>query len=212
MNGALAGPQAADAGYLTCLACRQLSRPLAGAARHQCPRCGTAVRARKRRSIERTWAFLIAAYALYIPANVMPFMDSRSLFLSQRDTILSGVMYLWETGSYGTAALIFFASVVEPLLKLAGLTVLVLAVKRGFPHLTPLRATRMYRLIHVVGRWSMLDIFVVAILVALVQSPTLAQITVGPGALAFGLVVILTMFAASSFDTRLLWDARTRNG
>jgi paraquat-inducible protein A len=202
---------AAQADLLSCLACHFVSRAAEGAAHTRCPRCGAAVRRRKAYSLSRTWAYLIAAYALYIPANVLPIMDSRSLFLSQEDTILSGVRYLWTTGSYVTASLIFFASIVEPLLKLIGLTILVFKVQRHSRRLSPARATRMFRLIHVVGRWSMLDIFVGAILVALVQSPTLAHIAVGPAAVAFGAVVILTMLAALSFDPRCLWDTHPRH-
>lgn len=213
MSGVQANPAslqatAASAGLLSCLSCHLVSRPSADAKRMRCPRCGAAIHPRKPHAMGRTWAFLVAAYALYIPANVLPIMDSRSLFLSQRDTILSGVKFLWDTGSHGTAALIFFASIVEPLLKLVALTALLLSVQHGFPRISKQRAASLFRIIHVVGRWSMLDIFVVAILVALVQSPTLGQIAVGPGALAFGAVVFLTMMATLSFDPRCLWDAR----
>jgi len=199
---------AANSGLLSCLACHLVSRPPAGTPHARCPRCNAPVHSRKPHSIGRTWAFLIAAYALYIPANLLPVMDSRSLFLSQTDTIMSGVRYLWNSESYVTASLIFFASIVEPLLKLIGLTVLALSVQYGSTRIPRRTAASIFRVIHVVGRWSMLDIFVVAILVALVQSPTLAQITVGPGALAFGAVVILTMLAALAFDPRLLWDVK----
>jgi paraquat-inducible protein A len=203
---------ATQAGLLSCLSCHFVSRAVEGGTAVHCPRCGAKVRHRKAYSLSRTWAYLIAAYALYIPANVLPIMDSRSLFLSQEDTILSGVRFLWTTGSYVTASLIFFASIVEPLLKLFGLTALVLKVQRHSRHIGPGRASRIFRLIHVVGRWSMLDIFVAAILVALVQSPTLAQIAIGPAAVAFGAVVILTMLAALSFDPRCLWDENPRHG
>ena len=202
---------AASAGLLTCLKCHLVSRPVAGEKHVLCPRCHAPVHPRKPQMIARTWAFLIAAYVLYIPANLLPVMDSRSLFLSQTDTIMSGVKFLWNSGSPITASLIFFASIVEPLLKLFGLTALVLMVQYNRFPMSRRAASSLFRMIHVVGRWSMLDVFVVAILVALVQSPTLAQITVGPGALAFGAVVIITMLAALSFDPRCLWDEGPRH-
>jgi paraquat-inducible protein A len=197
---------AAQAGLLSCPACRLVSRPPAAGATAACPRCGAAVHQRKPDSIARTWAFLIAAYVLYIPANVLPIMDTSSLFNAKRDTIMSGLLYLWNSGSWATALLVFFASVVEPMLKLIALTWLVLSVQQGSRWKPELR-TRLYRLISVVGRWSMLDIFVVTILVALVQIESIAEIKAGPGAFAFGAVVVLTMFAGFSFDPRLLWDS-----
>jgi paraquat-inducible protein A len=201
---------ASSAGLLSCLKCHLVSRPVDDVAHARCPRCQAPVHPRKPYAIARTWAYLIAAYALYLPANLLPVMDSRSLFMSQSDTILSGVKYLWNTESYITASLIFFASIVEPLLKLFGLTALALMVQYNRFPMSRRAATSMFRAIHVVGRWSMLDIFVAAILVALVQSPTLAQIAIGPGALAFGAVVIITMLAALSFDPRCLWDEGPR--
>lgn len=171
-----------------------------------CPRCGAGVYSRKPNSIGRTWAFLIAALVLYIPANALPIMDTSSLFDAQRDTILSGVIYLWMTGSWVTALIVFIASIVTPLLKLVSLSALVISVQRKSTWRPHTRA-RLYRMVSLVGRWSMLDIFVVTVLVALVQIQSVAVITAGPGALAFGAVVVLTMFAAFSFDPRLIWDA-----
>ena len=203
MNSALL--TAAQAGLLSCPACSLVSRPKNAAEVASCPRCGASVHQRKPNSIARTWAFLIAAYVLYIPANVLPIMNTSSLFNAQRDTIMSGLVYLWHSGSWATAALIFFASVVEPLLKLIVMTWLVLSVQRGSTWKPKVRG-RVYRVVSVVGRWSMLDIFVVTILVALVQIESVAEIKAGPGALAFGAVVVLTMFASFSFDPRLFWD------
>ena len=197
---------AANAGLLSCPACSLVSRPSPAHADARCPRCGAHVHLRKPDSIARTWAFLIAAYALYIPANVLPIMNTSSLFNAQRDTILSGLIFLWNSGSWATAALVFFASIVEPLLKLIALTWLVLSVQLGSTS-PPQRRARVYRLVKAVGRWSMLDIFVVTLLVALVQIESIAEIKAGPGAFAFGAVVVLTMFAGFSFDPRLLWDA-----
>jgi paraquat-inducible protein A len=199
-------PTAASAGLLSCPACSLVSRPPGSAATPYCPRCGARVYFRKPQSISRTWAYLIAAYVLYIPANLLPVMESTQIFEAQQnDTIMSGVIFLWTAGSYLTAALIFFASVVEPLLKLFVLTYLVVSVQRGSTG-SPHAKSRMYRLVKVVGRWSMLDIFVATILTALVQVQTVAQIEVGSGAFAFGAVVVLTMLATLSFDPRLIWD------
>ena len=200
------GPTAARLGLLACSVCRLVSRaPPPGNDAH-CPRCRATLYARKPASLARTWAFLIAAMILYVPANALPIMDTSSLFGTQRDTILSGVAFLWTSGSYALALLVFFASVMVPLAKMIALTLLAASVQmRATWH--PRTRTRLYRAIEFVGRWSMLDIYVVTLLVALVQLNTLASIHAGPGAAAFGAVVVLTMFAAASFDPRLIWDA-----
>jgi len=202
-----AAPTAARLGLLVCEVCRLVSRaPSPGSDAH-CPRCGAMLHARKPASLARTWAFLITAMILYVPANMLPIMDTSSLFGTQRDTIVSGVAFLWTSGSFMLAALVFFASVMVPLAKMIALTVLAASVQlRSTRH--PRTRTRLYRVIELVGRWSMLDIFVVTMLVALVQVSTLATIHAGPGAAAFGAVVVLTMFAAASFDPRLIWDAQ----
>ncbi|HZZ92330.1 MAG TPA: paraquat-inducible protein A [Usitatibacter sp.] len=197
---------AREAGLVACLACHLVSRPAQPRASMRCPRCRAPLHSRKPRALGRTWAFLIAAFILYIPANVLPVMDSNSLFMSSSDTILSGVRYLWKSGSPVTASIIFFASILEPMLKLVGLTALALSVQHCGLRIPARRGAQIYRMIHVVGRWSMTDLFAAGILAALVQSPTLAEITVGPGALAFGLVVVLTMLASLSFDPRCLYD------
>lgn len=160
---------------------------------------------RKPDSITRSWALLIAAMICYIPANVLPVMQTGSLFGSQTDTIMSGVVYLWSSGSWPLALLIFFASITVPMLKMLALIVLLLSVQFRSAW-RPKGRTRLYRVVEFVGRWSMLDIFVIGILVALVQFQALATIRPGPGALAFGAVVVLTMFAALAFDPRLIWD------
>ena len=209
-----AGITAADAGLLACPACALVSRPPAGAfdtgrplvtLTARCPRCAAAVHLRKPDSIARTWAFLIGAYVLYLPANLLPIMDTSSLFDAQQDTILSGVVYLWTTGAWITALIVFIASIVTPLTKLIILTALVISVQRKSTWRPHARAM-VYRVVSLVGRWSMLDIFVVTVLVALVQIQSVAVVSAGPGAFAFGAVVVLTMFAAMSFDPRLIWD------
>lgn len=200
-------PTAARLGLLACEVCRLLSRAPAPGGDAHCPRCGAALHARKPASLARTWAFLAAAMMLYIPANALPIMQTSSLFGTQRDTILSGVAFLWASGSFVLALLVFFASIMVPLAKMLALTVLAASVQlRATWH--PRTRTRLYRVIEFAGRWSMLDIYVVTILVALVQVSSFASIHAGPGAAAFGAVVVLTMFAAASFDPRLIWDAQ----
>jgi paraquat-inducible protein A len=199
---------AAALGLYSCRACGQLSRRralLPPRTFESCPRCAARLSLRKPDSIGRTWAFLIAAGILYIPANVLPIMDTHSLFNAQRDTIMSGVIYLWTTGSWATALVVFIASMVTPLLKLFVLGYLLLTVQRRSTR-QPLRRARLFRLLKFIGRWAMLDIYVVAILVSLVRIKTLAVVTAGPGALSFGAVVVLTMLATLSFDPRLIWD------
>ena len=196
---------AAEAGLLPCLTCGLLSRPpRAGAP--ACPRCKARLYARKPAALLRSWTFLLSAMALYIPANFLPIMQTESLFGWQSDTIMSGVVFLWKTGSWPLAIIVFVASIVVPLLKMIALLVILLAVQTGVRvHCTDL--TRLYRVLELVGRWSMLDIYVVAILVALVQIQLLASVTPSNGALAFGAVVVLTMLATMSFDPRLIWDS-----
>ena len=204
-----AQPTAAQLGLLACDCCGLLSRRApAGAQRlaAACPRCSAHLHSRKPHSIGRAWAYWIAAVVLYFPANLLPIMQTSSLFDSQRDTIMSGVIFLWNDGSWPLALLVFFASVVVPLLKLIALAYLLVTVQigmRGRRH----QRTRLYRMLEFVGRWSMLDIYVVTILVALVHLQSLAEIEAGPGAIAFGAVVVLTMLSAMSFDPRLIWDA-----
>ena len=192
-------------GLLSCHVCGQLSRASPGAHEACCPRCASPLHLRKPDSISRTWALLIAAMILYVPANLLPMMKTSSLFGTQSDTIMSGVVYFWTSGSWYLALIIFFASIMVPLLKMIALVVLLVSVQRRSGWQRGQRA-RLYRLVEFVGRWSMLDIYVVAVIVALVQLKALATIDAGPGAIAFGAVVVLTMFAAMTFDPRLIWD------
>lgn len=195
--------QAASIGKATCPTCGQLGSPADDPA---CRRCGTALHFRKPGSIQRSWALLIAAYVLYLPANLLPIMETRSLFGPQEDTILSGVVYLWRSGSWVLALVVFIASVAVPLLKLLSLTALLASVQRHRRR-QPLQRTRLYRFLELIGRWSMLDVYVVTILVALVQVESLALIRPGSGVVAFGAVVVLSMLATMSFEPRLIWDA-----
>jgi len=192
-------------GLLACHTCGLVSRPPGTGSHATCARCGAALHSRKPHSIGRTWAFLIAAALLYVPANALPVMQTSTLFGSQSDTILSGVIYLWTSGSWPLAVVVFVASITVPLLKIIALTVLVVSTQRRTKW-RPQERTRLYRVIELVGRWSMLDIYVVTVLVALVHLQGLATIQAGPGAVAFGAVVVLTMLASLSFDPRLIWD------
>jgi paraquat-inducible protein A len=199
-------PTAARAGLLLCDACGQLNRseePVPDTV--SCARCGASLNWRKPESFSRSWAFLIAACILYIPANLMPVMENDSLLGSSSDTIMSGVRFLWQEGDWMIATVIFIASIVFPGAKLAAMWVLLSTAGQGSRWKARGR-TRVYRMLEVIGRWSMTDIFVAGIVVALVQFSTIAVITPGPGALAFAAVVILTMFSSMSFDPRLIWD------
>ena len=171
-----------------------------------CARCNVPLRAHKTDSLQRTWAFLLAACMLYLPANLMPVMVTRTLFKSQNDTILSGVIFFWMTGAYGLAAIVFVASFLVPLFKLAALLLLVLmAQKRSYWR--RVERTQLYHVIELIGRWSMLDVFVVALLAGLVHIQGFAEVRAGIGIAAFGGVVVLTMLASLSFDPKLIWDS-----
>jgi len=196
---------ARNEGLISCHSCHLLCRSAGPAAIMICPRCGTRLHRRKPNSIKRTWALVLAAFVFYIPANVLPITTVVSLGKTQSDTIMSGVIYFIKTGMWPIALVIFVASVFVPLLKLIILTFLLISVQRKSSWRQKDR-TRLYRITEVVGRWSMVDIFVVTILVALVNLGALASIQVRPGAVFFCAVVVITLFAAMSFDPRLIWD------
>jgi paraquat-inducible protein A len=196
----------ADCGLALCHECGLLVKPPPHPHASSCPRCGAALHMRKPASLSRTWALLIASIVMYVPANVLPVMDTSSLFGAQKDTIMSGVVYLWVSGSWLLALIVFIASIAVPMLKILALSYL--AVSTQFhSRLETMQRARIYRIVEFVGRWSMLDIYVITMLVALVQFRALATIRAGPAAIAFGAVVVLTMFAAMAFDPRLMWDA-----
>ncbi len=171
----------------------------------KCPRCGARVHRRKPDSISRTWAFLIAATLCYVPANVYPVMEVTSLGNKQADTILSGALFLFEHGLWPLALIIFVASVFVPILKIGLIGFLAVSVQRR-SQWRPKERARIYRMVETIGRWSMVDVFVVTILVALVHLGAVAQVEARLGALFFGAVVVLTMLAAEAFDPRLIWD------
>lgn len=195
--------RALDAGLIICGECHRLHRR--SAAHLHCQRCGARLHARRPHSIARTWALLLAAAILYIPANLLPIMSVNFLGNGAPATIMGGVIELIHAGMLPIASVVFIASILVPSFKLCGLVLLLYSVQRH-QRLSPRQRILMYRFIEWIGRWSMLDIFVIAILVVLVRFGNLASIEAGPGAAAFALVVVLTMLAATSFDPRLIWD------
>ena len=199
---------AASFGVIGCSVCGQPNRQSRSECACWC--CKAPLQHRKRESLSRSWAYLLAAAIMYIPANLYPVLQSRTVAGAESHTIMGGVVALWRSGSWPLALLVFFASIVVPLLKLLAMTLLLVSVHARWSWRLRERA-HLYRLIEFVGRWSMLDIFVVAILVALVRLRSLATMDAGPGALAFGAVVVLSMLAAQTFDVRLLWDSARRD-
>jgi len=188
-----------------------LSGQVFGQHRRRCPRCGDILHRRKPRSIQRTWALVLAALAFYVPANLYPVMTVTSLGQTQSDTIFSGVVFLFQHGMLPLAVILFTASIFVPLLKLLILIFLLISVQLH-SRWRPRDRTRLYRITEAIGRWSMVDVYVVTILVALVHLGNLASIQAEAGAVFFCAVVILTMFAAMAFDPRLIWDAAGENG
>ncbi len=171
-----------------------------------CPRCGSHQHLRKPNSVARTWAWVLTGFILYIPANLLPIMTVDAFPSNQADTIIDGVRQLFAGGMWAIGLLVFCASIAVPLLKLCGLTFLLLSLHfKRTAHLK--QRTTLYRIIEFIGRWSMLDIFLLSILVTIVQLGQVATITPGPGAMAFAAVVVVTIFAASAFDPRLIWGA-----
>jgi paraquat-inducible protein A len=195
-------PRAGAHRRIGCSTCGLVSRTTRGT---RCTRCGYRLYERKPASIQRTWALSLSALILYIPANIYPVLTVVQLGAGQPSTILGGVQELAAYGQWPLAALVFFASVAVPVLKLVGLGYLLISTQmRSAKHLRD--RTVVYRIVEAVGRWSMIDIFMESILVALVQFGVLATVYPGAGAVAFSAVVILTMLAARSFDPRLIWD------
>jgi paraquat-inducible protein A len=197
-------PTARAEGLILCETCGLVCDPGDRPDPH-CPRCGAALHVRKVDSIKRTWALLIAAAILYVPANLLPVMVTYTLFNTSRDTIMSGIVYFWKSGSPDLAILIFAVSIFIPLAKILCMVLLLVAAQYGVDRGLRQRAL-MFRVIEFVGRWSMLDIFVITMTVGMVRFRSLATIDAGPGAAAFGAVVVLTMIAAHTFDPRLIWD------
>lgn len=199
---------AARRGLVSCRDCGLLSRAAGPNQPGFCPRCGAELHFRHPNAVQQTWALLVAAAVCFIPANTLPVMVSNALGSSTPDTILGGVHFLYESGSWPLALIVLVASFMIPLGKLMALVWLLLAVQRGVRGGESQRM-RLHRLVHLIGPWSMLDVFVATFTVALVQLSPLMSVEPGPGVLFFAAVVVLTMLAAESLDPRLLWD---RNG
>jgi paraquat-inducible protein A len=197
-----ARPDTASRRRIGCDTCGLVSRAAEGT---PCPRCGHRLHDRKPKSIQRTLAYATAALILYIPANVYPVLTVIQFGAGDPSTILGGVRELLEYGMWPLAILVFFASVAVPVLKLIGLGILLISTQMGATRGLHDR-TILYRVVDAIGRWSMIDIFMESILVALVQFGAVASVYPGPGAIAFAGVVILTMLAARSFDPRVMWD------
>lgn len=173
---------------------------------HSCPRCNAPIHYRKVNSISRTWALIFSATVLLVPANVYPVMTVIRFGRGEPNTILSGIVHLIESGMWGLGLIVFVASIVVPFLKLIVLTFLLISIEKGWSW-APRDRTLLYRVTEVVGAWSMVDIFLVGLLSALVSLEALSTIKPGIGATFFGAVVVITMFAAQSFDPRLIWDS-----
>jgi paraquat-inducible protein A len=193
-----------DLGLLVCLQCHCTARA-SKLRQPRCPRCYAHLHLRKPHSLSATAALLILAAILYIPANVLPVMYTRTLFDDESDTIISGVLSLLQSGSWPIAVLVFVASIVVPLLKILALGLVLYSAWRPTTRHRQQRS-ELYRLVEFIGRWSMLDIYALSLLVTLVQVQSFATIAVGSGAVAFGAVVVLTIAASHTFDERLLWD------
>lgn len=196
---------------VSCHSCHFLSKiPLNISLQSFCPRCGEPLHFRKVDSLARTWALVLAAAILYIPANVLPVMRTVSMGSEQTDTILSGVIYLMVNDMWPLAIVIFVASIFVPMMKLVVLVYLLLSVQLKSIRFAKDR-TFLYRIIETVGRWSMVDVYVVTILVALVKMGSMATVEAQAGMVAFAAVVVLTMLATSTFDPRLIWDVMEKN-
>ncbi len=194
----------------SCPACWLPSRPAAGVERGRCPRCGEELAFRKSGSLQRTWAFLIAAAVCYIPANLLPVLTTTTSGGADSDTILQGVVLLWSPTGWPLSLIVLFASVMIPIGKIAALAYLLFSVWRGSVASNPQRV-RLYRLVKLVGRWSMVDVFVDTFTAALVQLQPLMSVEPAPGLIFFAAVVVLTMLAAETFDPRLIWDTVGRS-
>lgn len=193
-------------GWQSCEACGLLSRPASGAEHGDCPRCGEEVAFRKHRSIERTWAFLIAAAICYVPANLLPVMATTTAAGTAPDTIMEGVILLWSPTGWPLSLIVLVASIMIPSAKILALAYLLVTVQRGSIANNEQRV-RLYRTVELIGRWSMVDVFVDTFTAALVQLQPLMAVEPGPGLFFFAAVVVLTMLAVESFDPRLIWDA-----
>lgn len=193
-------------GLQSCDACSLLSRPAPGEDEGLCPRCGEELRFRKPQSLQRAWAFLIAAAICYIPANVLPVLTTTTATGAESDTILQGVVLLWSPTGWPLAVIVLVASIMVPSAKILSLSYLLITVQRGSAT-SQRQRLRLYRVVEAVGRWSMVDVFVGTFTAALIQLAPLMSMAPASGMLFFAAVVVFTMLAAEAFDPRLIWDS-----
>ena len=198
-------------GLQNCHACGLLSYPVESAEEGRCPRCSEAVEFRKRASIQRTWAFVIAAAICYIPANVLPVLNTTTATGTDSDTILQGVILLWSPTGWPLSLIVLFASIMIPSAKIIALAYLLITVQTGSIKNNRQRL-RLFRIVEFIGRWSMVDVFVDTFTAALIQLQPLMSVSPGPGLFFFAMVVVLTMLGVESFDPRLIWDAASEQG
>ncbi|WP_198671141.1 paraquat-inducible protein A [Oceanibium sediminis] len=197
---------AREAGLVGCRRCARVW-PLGT---QVCGRCGNRMTSRDTRSLQRVWAWWLAGLMAYVPANLYPMLRTRTLVSSQEDTIVGGAVELAHHGSYGIALVIIVASVVIPLSKFMAIAYLAISLQRGLKA-SPHQRLGVYEIVEYIGRWSMIDVFVVAVLSSLVQLSGVATITPGPASLTFALSVIFTMLSAQAFDSRMFWDAQAED-
>jgi paraquat-inducible protein A len=197
---------AASEGLLGCRSCGMLCRPGSPTGSNYCPRCGEVLESRRPHSVQIAFGLVIAAAICYLPANLLPVLSTNTLGSTENDTIIGGVIILYNSGSWPLALIVLIASVMIPLGKLLALGYLLVAVRRARIDGGHEQA-RLYRILEFIGRWSMLDVFVDAYTVALVQLHPLMSVVPGPGIGFFAAVVVLTMLATEYFDPRLIWDS-----
>ncbi len=200
-----AGISAMQLGLQHCEACGLVSRPAPGEEEGHCPRCNKHLEFRKKDSLNRTLAYLIAAAICYIPANILPIMRTKTLSHDETDTIMQGVVLLWSPTGWPLSLIILFASILIPSAKFGAVLYLVITVKRGSIK-TPGQRVKLFRIVEAIGRWSMVDVFVVTFTAALIQLQPLMSVEPAAGLFFFTAVVILTMLAVEEFDPRLIWD------
>lgn len=196
---------ARELGLQSCEGCGLVSRPPRGEEEGRCPRCGEHLHFRKPQSLQRTWAYLVAAAVCYVPANFLPVLTTTTAAGSESDTILQGVVLLWSPTGWPLSLIVLIASILIPSAKILALAFLLVTVQRGSVRSNGQRV-RLYRTVELIGRWSMVDVFVDTFTAALVQLQPLMSVEPAAGLLFFAAVVVLTMLGVESFDPRLIWD------
>ncbi len=211
MSRSLSVKTGIEAGLMVCHECHLVVEMPKDGAKTECPRCGADVHARKPNSLVQTWALVITSLILLFPANILPIMRVDYFGSAEYSTIMDGIIYFFKEGSYGIGLVILVASVLVPVFKIVGIMMILLSIHFRIESWLA-HKTLMFRFIKFIGRWSMLDIFVIALLTALVDFGFLSSIAAAPAAPFFCGVVIATMLAAEAFDTRLIWDMEGGEG